>query len=281
MVRRAAAAALCLLALPPAQGQELPARSGADSRFDVASVKANTSGPGPTSLSLAGPGAVNLVNMPLSWILAEAFEVPATELIGLPGWAERERFDIRATPRADASASQRRQMLQTLLRDRFGLAATREVRPRDVYELVVARQGRLGPNLTPSTYDCAAFLAAGGAPLDPGAPRSTINKQPLCWRTIGLGSVIRLTFGGVPASQIAERLRLYVDRPIVDKTGLAGNYDVVLEAVSLMIQGPAQAPAGQPSVFAAVEEQLGLKLERRQAPLEVLVVTAIQRPTAD
>ena len=167
-------------------------------------------------------------------------------------------------------------MMRTLLEDRFKLRVHREMRPMPVYALTVARAGRLGPNLVTSKFDCQTYLAqrrAGGtaaAPVD--AKGNSWCLAPIDQSRPG---VTNLRFAG-PVLLLMQRVQPYVDRPVVNDTGLSGNVEWILRFSS----GP-DAPADAPGIFTALPDQLGLKLEARQGPVEVLVVDSVELPTPD
>ena len=173
-------------------------------------------------------------------------------------------------------------MLQTLLADRFKLVVHRERREVPAYALVIARKdGRLGPQLQPTPRVCTDWIANGrhgGAPM--------IFGDLPCGRGIMSAYVIRQT--RVPLSQLANLLSPRVARPVEDRTGLTGMYafDLRWAAESSL---PSAATGGLPSaatpdslpasIFTAVQEQLGLKLETTKGTVEFLVVDHIERPT--
>ena len=161
-------------------------------------------------------------------------------------------------------------MLQNLLIERFKLVARRDRRDMPIYALVVARSDRrLGPQMKPSTADCAALLAAFKAS---GATRQTPDSN-LCG---GKSSKGRIWGTGVPLDDLARRL-VVAGRPVVDMTGLTGLFDLDLK----FTPDDAPDPASGASVFTAVQEQLGLRLEPRQAPANVFVIESVERPTPD
>jgi uncharacterized protein (TIGR03435 family) len=179
-------------------------------------------------------------------------------------------------------------MLQSLLAERFKLATHKDTRELPIYSLEVARSdGRLGPQLRPATVDCEAMIAAararGGPPPAPPAP----GERPICGIRINPG---RLSGGGFPLSQFAATLSQFVQRIVVDRTGLSGNFDVDLTwTPDQLPQGgpppgapplPPADPNG-PSIYTAVQEQLGLKLESAKGPVDVLVIDRAESPTPD
>ena len=156
-------------------------------------------------------------------------------------------------------------MMQNLLVDRFRLVTRREVRDTPMYALVVARSDRrLGPQLKPSSADCAAMAAAFKATgARPGPDSPLCGVKPISGQFRGTG--IRLT-------DLARALAVS-GRPVVDATGLTGSFDFELRWID--------DAAGSASLFTAIQEQLGLRLEPRQTPTNVFVVESVERPTPD
>jgi uncharacterized protein (TIGR03435 family) len=167
-------------------------------------------------------------------------------------------------------------MLQSLLAERFKLAAHYETRERPVFALVIARSdGRPGQGLLRSTLDCDAVNAARRAGRTPEGP-SPANGAPPRGMALHAETSEMLLFGGRPLLTLAEWLGPPSGRVVIDKTGLTGNYEFTLRYTS---QDPPRDDA--PSIFTALEEQLGLKLVPDRAPLQVLVVDQVERPTED
>lgn len=164
-------------------------------------------------------------------------------------------------------------MLQRLLEDRFKLRARRETRPTAAYALTVLRKGRLGPDLAPTEKSCAAWRTAIGSNPDLPQPVHR-NGTPLCFGGRQPQYPVRLLRNAGPASDISRQIQAFVARPLFDETGLAGNFEWTL----VFANEPAP---NQPSIFTAVEEQLGLKLESRTAPYEFLVIDSVDWPTPD
>lgn len=223
--------------------------------FDAASVKVNTS-PDPGIMTKPTPGREFYGNAPLRIVIERAYGIRPYQLLDMPEWTTREKFDISATYAAERRP-QVPQMLQSLLEDRFRLRVRRETREMPIYELVKGRaDGTLGPGLEPSTTDCAA----------PPGQRSpcSLRIQP------GLIDATGMRWGFLPTN-IGIR-----DRPVIDKTGLNGVFDVKLE----WAPDPAN-PGDRVAIFTALQEQLGLKLEPTRGPVDVVVVESIERPTPD
>jgi uncharacterized protein (TIGR03435 family) len=251
--------------------------------FDVASIKRNRSGEFAGSFGFEVGGRLAVVNNAVQNLIRAAYGVQTYQIVGAPDWVTSERYDVSARAEGNPPRDQMALMLRRLLSERFKMVARRETREIPIYALVVARPDRsLGAGLRPAAVDCRAITAAaeqrGVAPELP-APR---GNRPAC----GTRSMPGLMMGtGVSMSDLARNLALPADRLVVDQTGLMGSWDLDLKYVP---SGPMPNVPGVPppaddgaSLFTAVQEQLGLKLEPQRAPAEVLVITSIQRPTED
>ena len=256
--------------------------------FEVATVKANKSGDTNGMLRNLPGGRMTATNMMLRPMITFAYQIAGFQLVGGPGWTATDRFDIVAKLEGDPAPvgpgviGPMQLALQTLLADRFKLKVHRETREMDIYALVMARPGGgPGPNLKPTTQDCAAIALAarrGAAPAPP-APGGAVQ----CGIAIGPG---RIRFGGLPASQIVAALAGQSGRIGVDRTGLTGSWDFELNFAIEGRGGPGgpDTPAADqnaPNFFTAVQEQLGLKLESTKGPVEVLVIDSIEKPVDD
>jgi uncharacterized protein (TIGR03435 family) len=144
-----------------------------------------------------------------------------------------------------------------------------------IYELVLARaDGRLGPKLQVSSVDCEAMRGRGRGGPPPAPPSPT--ERPMCGIRFSPAS---LAGGGMPIVQFARVLSQSVQRIVVDRTGLTGNYDFDLSwTPDQMARG---ADATGASIFTALQEQLGLKLDAARGPVDVLVIDHVERPTPD
>lgn len=242
--------------------------------FDVASVRPNTSGGGSMTMGWQPGGAFRAVNAPLLLLIQSAYEFRDSQLAGAPDWASTERFDVTARAAREVPSSERTTILQALLRDRFKLAAHREFREIPIYALVTARDDqRLGPGLRASDIDCSPEGRASRAPT-PGtrgaAGLANGASRPACGSLTAGSSLIA---GGITLTQLATSLSRRVDRIVVDRTGLNGLFDVDLKWSALTTTSD-----DGPSIFTAVQEQLGLRLERGRGPVEVLVIDHVERP---
>lgn len=242
------------------------AQSPALPRFDAESVKLNRSGSPDSMISTPPGGTFTATNVTLERLIPTAFNVPSFLVVGGPSWLASDRFDIVARPPADVAPDRLPDLLQALLADRFGLRAHRETRDQPIYALVAATDGgRLGPKLSRSTADCDAV-------------ERDKRVSPDCAGMIGIGSRGgTLILKGRPLARMAAVLGTVVGRVVVDQTGLSGNFDLELRWSA----GDGSATSNDPTIFTAVQEQLGLRLRASTGPVEMIVIDAVERPTAD
>lgn len=257
----------------------LAAQTPRNPAFDVASVKPNTSGAAQQGVRSQGD-QFTATNVPLRLLIQMAYNIGTDRLIGGPSWMNNDRFDIVAKAAAPFSPPNEWQlMLRTLLTDRFKLMIHTETRDTPTYALVMARSdGKLGPKLHPATADCATLRAA--AP--PG------EKDPCGLLTVATALVTgRMSVRGLDFSSLAVLAR-DAGRRVVNKTGLTGAFDWDLTwTPQSFLQGPfnrerfPSIDSDGPSIFTAVQEQLGLKLESQKGEGEVLVIDRVEHPTED
>jgi len=267
--------------------------------FDVASIKRNTSDrPTPTSgpPPLPGSGQLTLNWIPARFLVTRAFTNLTTPLVveGLPGWADSERWDVAVKFRPGASPDEQAQMWLRLLEDRMKLQAHVETRPRPAYKLVLARADRrLGANLKPSTLACPPpdstkrqepSLEARDAMMATVRDRRAATPQEealLLSQCTGSFNTWNNTMyaGNLEIRALPTTLALFgrLDRPVVDETGLQGRYSMKLWAAPATAGPP--DPDAPPSLFTALQDQLGLKLEATTIDGRIVVVDHIERPT--
>jgi uncharacterized protein (TIGR03435 family) len=264
--------------------------TGQQSAFEVASVRRNVDG-GSASFSPRANGQLVVTNTPLRTLILRAYGLHDSQLIDAPEWAAVERFDIDA--RADPpppSPDALMPMLRTLLSERFQLKVRTETRQLPAYVLVRARgDRRLGPQIRPTQADCS-----GGARVMTREELMAIAKEgwPPCGQVVTIsflttssdgtaGSKIRMRRSGVTMPDFATFLQGQVGRPVVDRTGLEGLFDVEYTFAPQPPSPSTELAAGAnvPPIFVALEEQLGLKLESERAQVPVLVVESVERPT--
>jgi uncharacterized protein (TIGR03435 family) len=232
------------------------------------------------------PGRLRIVRTSLRFILHYAFQVRDHQLIGAPEWADSASFDITATFPAEPHRTEddRRAMLRALLADRFGLKTHREKRELPIYALVMARKdGALGPQMVRSTIDCEQWNAEKRPRIGAGSPSSVApgGKRPVCQM---LTTRRFISAGTQTMQQLSEILQPLTGRPVANRTGLAGTFDFDLQWTSGPVApAPGASPLADdgPSIFAALQEQLGLRLESTRDTFDVVVIDAIRRPTPD
>jgi uncharacterized protein (TIGR03435 family) len=247
--------------------------------FEVASVKINKSGQRQGKIDVEAGDTFTMVNQVLRTLINLAYRIPIYKLSGGPDWLTTERFDIIAKTPSGATLDQKMVMLQGLLEERFKLRIRAETREGAIYALVMARSDRrLGPDMRPAAADCA------GQPFTASQPAPGV--RPPCG---AVGGLTQFSAGGIEMSQLASKLGTMMQETIVDRTGLAGRFDLDLRAVPSGRGGAVRPgvgvppPAGfeRPSIFTAVQEQLGLKLEPQRGTVEVFVIDSVQLPTPD
>ena len=250
-------------------------------KFDVSSIKPNVSGAPGGDTRRMPDGTYTATNISIHNLLPLAWPSEDSEYRNLPDWARRNRYDVTVKPPPGASASQIQEMWRTLFKRRLTLEAHNETREGPIFALVLARaDGRLGPQLKPSPHDCAALATAAAAapvvsrPTPPSADEVMASCSSLFLRD-------RMFIGGTLLSVFARSLSGTTGRIVEDRTGLKGYYALTMTYAPASRPGAdaAPEPGGAPSIFVALEEQLGLKLEPATKPLQTVVVDHIEPPT--
>jgi bla regulator protein blaR1 len=293
-----AGAALIVLGGPIGIGLlDAAAQEQATERFEVATIRQNT-GPavgGPVGGGIGfRPGRFSADNITLQQLLTYAYELQTYEIFGGPGWATNDRFDIAATMQPPPTGSdprdppaRNRRLLRRLLADRFNLVVHEERREMPVYSLVMARPDRrLGQRLRPFEGECGEPSKLGPLPdATFGMPTSDPSKG-LQW-CMAYTRVGRISAQGTMLSDLGMMLARFpaVSRRVLDRTGLTGRFDFDLEWTPL-VAGPAApgAPNDRPSdtgptIFTALQEQLGLRLESTKETIAVLVIDSVNQPS--
>ena len=251
--------------------------------FEVASVKPNNSGATSSSTQTRPGGRFTATNVPVRTLLREAYHLQDSQLIDAPDWTRAERFDIAAKADGNPEYAEMRVMVQMLLADRFRLIVHNETRELPIYALVVARpDGKLGPQLFKSDIDCtdparSKQPAPSAAPAASSPGVSQMREVEPCGTNANTSNnSATLRAGSVSMSSLAATLSTFANRVVVDRTGLVGGFDIILTWT------PNQtAETSGASLFTALQEQLGLRLESTRGPVEVVVVDRVERPPPD
>jgi len=217
--------------------------------FEVVSVK-----PGDPSthgqMVRRPPGRYEAHNLTLLSLVLGAYNINATQLIGGPNWLTSVGWDIEGTFPAASTDEQTRQMMQSMLADRFGLVAHRETRSLPIYSLVVSKQGSKLKKAT----DPTGGMSAG--------PRM-------------------IRYSSVSMTELAGQLSSYLERQVIDDTGLTGLYVIDLRFAPVETSASSGAAESGPTLFTALQEQAGLQLVSTRGPVEVLVIDKAEKPSAN
>jgi uncharacterized protein (TIGR03435 family) len=257
------------LAQAPAVPSQIPQQSAAaasmpDVEFDVVSIKLNRSGDTHMSHAMPANGdGLTVTNAPLFVIVLYAYGFNRPSLtFGLPDWTKTTRYDIAAKvtgPNLERyqrlNNTERRKMLQKVLADRFQLKAHWESRPMPVYELVVAKGGIKMKEADPYEINPNGQSIVSSGPNELTARAALVGNLALALSDSGM------------------------DRPVIDGTSLTAKYDFTLHYAPIQDASPEAAETSEPSIFTAVEDQLGLKLESGRAPVQCLVIDRIENPS--
>ncbi len=249
--------------------------------FDVASIKLNKSADPRVMVRPARGGRFTATNIPLQFLITLAYGVKDFQISGAPPWLTSERYDIEAKAEGDPGIETLGPMLQTLLEDRLQFKYHRETKEVPVYALVVAKAGKLHQ----AEGECGPRASGPPPPPEPGK-----TPTPPCGGFFMFPG--RLGGQKVAITQLIDSLSRFTGRTVLDQTNLTGKYDINLEYTPE--QGQFQAPPGGapnglpplppsdpngPSLFTALQEQLGLKLESQKGPVEILVIDHVERPS--
>jgi uncharacterized protein (TIGR03435 family) len=313
------------LAIPAMLAAQLPLPPGPpvdpDAQFEAASIKPYDASSGGAMMRLM-PGQLDAVGIPTRLLLRQALRVQDYQIVGAPSWIDTDRYAIVAKAPVGMQMNAMGVMLANLLKDRFKLLTHTETRELPTFNLVLARQdGKLGPGLTPTSAECQAQISAraggagrggpgpgpdpgrlggpgrpggpGGAPgrgLAPPPPPDFSAPSPCGMMRQGPGLT---SASGQPIGQLVQMLSQLTGRPVTDKTGLTGLYDLNMKFTP--DSGAANNPFGPPppgappiaidpdapNLYTAVQEQLGLKLENARGPVTVTVIDRIEKPSLD
>jgi uncharacterized protein (TIGR03435 family) len=258
--------------------------------FQVASIKRNTATtPRGMLVRPQAGGRLTTENAPILMLIQNAYSVQAFQVVGGPGWVNSDGYDMEAKPEGNIDRKQMWLMVQTLLADRFKLALHRETRELPAYVLTVTRAGL--KQAPPKEGGCVTPEPDAPPPLPrPGMARPC-GKVMIDMSSLGL----RMSGSKISIGEFIRTLAMIMDRPVIDKTGIATEFEVSLDftpdqsTAGLPGSGGPRDPGGprlptdtnRPSIFAALQEQLGLKLDSGKGPVEVLVIDHVERPSGN
>jgi uncharacterized protein (TIGR03435 family) len=258
----AVALSITFIAMPGLSRAQTPASDAPKPSFDVAAIKVNKSGNSSWGSNTGRGGRLTVTNETLLDLIREAYVLQDFQVVGGPGWLSGDRFDIAAKADGNPSDDQMKLMLQSLLAERFHLVVHDETKDLPVYALVRARaDGKLGPSLTVSDAEC------GGPAPRPRPCGLHINTGPKGATIVAVATSM---------ARLAASLSSQLHRIVLDRTVLAGGFDIDLRWTP-----ETAADTSGPSLFTAVQEQLGLKLESTRGPVDVLVIDRVEPPTPD
>lgn len=273
-------AAAAALAMAVALATQTPAQTPPRPHVEVAAIRRNVTGADSGNVHI-GSGRFDVQNMSIHRLIYVAYKVQANRIIGGPSWLDSDRYDITATG-DDMNGDNFPLMLQTLLEDRFNLKVHREIKEGNVYELTIAKAG---PKLQPTKPGTCVPLD-----LSKNRPQQDPNQRRCgSWQSIRsgtrIGAGITMTdTTGVGFQSLTGQLSSALDRPVIDKTGLTGLFDIHLEWTPDEVNAPTPADSGQPAdtgptIFTALREQLGLELKPTKGPVPFLVIDSVGRPS--
>jgi len=254
-------------------------------QFEVASIKPAAPDARGMFVRMNPGGRVDITNMTLRELIIMAWQIQPNQLSGGPTWLASARFDISAKSENAPKQGDPPLMIQTLLEDRFQLKMHRETKELSLYALVVARKdGKLGPGLKETT-ETSCTQPDLTKPLPPPDP----SKPPPRYCGNMRMQQRQLTIIGTPIDRLIQPLSRMLARTVIDKTGLTGRYDITLEwgqdetpVVQTASDSPLPAADVQgPSIFTALQEQLGLKLDSQKGPVEVIVIDRAEKPSVN
>jgi len=228
------------------------------------------------------PARIDYRNCSLASIAGRAYKVSYWQIVA-EDWMSREKYDIAATVPPGATKEQFEAMLRRLLADRFKLRVHHETRQMEAYSLTVAKNG---PKLKPHVETAAEADATAPAPDAIGNLKADSNGYPILPKGMGMAMMddkARLQWDNADVAALVNQLSGQLGAPVNDDTGLLGRYDIALYWAASRPGAEPKADLGpDPDLFAAVAEQLGLKLEKKKGPVDILVIDHAEKvPTAN
>jgi len=268
------------LCWPLASAQDAgPSASAA--RFEVAAIRRNIEANPRQNIGVAPGGRVTVTNMPIRFLIRFAYRVEDFQIAGGPSWMNTDTYDINAKASGNVGPEQMRPLLRTLLEDRFKLIVHHETKEMPVYELYPTKGG----------FKSELSKDASCVSPDPKNLPKPGEPLPHFCGNIGVGPHSIEAYS-IPMNRFVAALSSVLGRVVIDETGIKDKVTIHLEFAtdelngSLTRGGPGESASAspatdtsKPSIFAAVQEQLGLKLESTKAPGDILVVDQLERPS--
>jgi uncharacterized protein (TIGR03435 family) len=243
-----------------------PMAANADPSFEVATIKPSKPDDQRKAFIVQG-NRFQIINQPLTQMISFAFDVQAKQVIGLPDWAETDRFDMDGKPDGEGAPNgkQWKTMIQKLLADRFQLKFHKDKKELSVYVLSVTKTGEKMTKNDSDPNGLPGLFFQGG-----------LGK-------LNVRNALMTDFTGLMQSAV-------LDRPVLDQTGLTGRWDFRLnwtpdesqfKGMGVTIPPPTDSADAPPNLYTAIQEQIGLKLEATKAPADVMVIDHVEKPSAN
>lgn len=292
----------CALAPPQLRAHSLQGAQADDAplpAFEVASIKKHVpdSNGGKEGITMGGPdiSQFRALNVTAKMLIETAYNVSDFQIAGGPAWIDSEHWDINAKvddslvaqleklPRHEQQAQQAL-MIRSLLLDRFKLQVTRSTKEGNVLALVVAKGGPKLKEVAPPDPQASAGPPPAG-PLVAGQPRTPAPGQALLMMN---NKLVTLASNGVPIANLVNQLSMQLGQKVVDHTGLKGTYQYTLQFAPQRALGDMRPPpateasasdSDTSSIFTALPEQLGLKLESTKGSIDEITIGHIEEPT--
>lgn len=257
-----------------------------EAAFSTVSIRPHAAGDRRRTVDEDGADRFEAVNATTGTLIRVAYDLPAFRVAGGPPWLEDDGFDIVATAARGTTVTEKRLMLRRLLAERFGLAVHHERRDQSVYVLALAdRNGLVGRRMRPAAAGCASNGPATAGPIGVapagGSPCGFLGFSAATDFASRAGG---LTFRALTIDGLATKLSPILGRQVVDRTGLRGQFDADFDFIAEIPMpppppgDPRQPVRRPPSAWTIFPEQLGLKFDGGQAPVDVLVIDRVDRP---
>jgi uncharacterized protein (TIGR03435 family) len=264
--------------------------------FDVVSIKRNQTNQGIPAVAFQPGGRMIAGNVAVRDVILVAYGLEDVQLVNAPDWTSTERFAIEARTAADTPSPAIRLMLRSMLADRLGFVAHQERRDLPMFALTMARADkRLGPRARASGAECAPIQPPPGVPMPPPPPPPPAGGPAPMRIILAADEPPRRRCGAAMApgwisarsitmKELTRVLAQLLRRPVNDETGLTGEFDLDMlfapdSGAGALVGPPPTAVADAPSLPTALQDDLGMKLDSRRGPVDVLVVDRIDRPT--